>query len=183
MFEPRFWEMWSWAYHRLQFLSLNNHRHPVYSWPLHSNFAIFQNKRVSINKDELKSTSKAIETVHNLCCNENKGASELVAELSTLYQCIRWAETGPGPQLLEVLVRGGSAAEGKCLCGPLCENILTVEHVKLWSESSFQNRTSDSLESFSWGHISWFPQTTCPSCVTERAFLCHWKKMRDYFVF
>lgn len=49
----------------------------------------FQNKRVSIGKDELKSTSKAIETVHSLCCNENKGASELVAELSTLYQCIR----------------------------------------------------------------------------------------------
>lgn len=49
----------------------------------------FQNKRVSIGKDELKSTSKAVETVHNLCCNENKGASELVAELSTLYQCIR----------------------------------------------------------------------------------------------
>lgn len=49
----------------------------------------FQNKRVSINKDELKSTSKAVETVHSLCCNENKGASELVAELSTLYQCIR----------------------------------------------------------------------------------------------
>lgn len=48
-----------------------------------------QNKRMNINKDELKSTSKAIETVHNLCCNENKGASELVAELSTLYQCIR----------------------------------------------------------------------------------------------
>lgn len=52
--------------------------------PLHS-----QNKRVNINKDELKSTSKAIETVHNLCCNENKGATELVAELGTLYQCIR----------------------------------------------------------------------------------------------
>lgn len=48
-----------------------------------------KNKRVSIGKDELKSTSKAVETVHNLCCNENKGASELVAELSTLYQCIR----------------------------------------------------------------------------------------------
>lgn len=78
---------------RLKFLSLNNQSHPVYSQLLHSNFAIFQNKRVSINKDELKSTSKAIETVHNLCCNENKGASELVAELSTLYQCIRWAES------------------------------------------------------------------------------------------
>lgn len=50
----------------------------------------FQNKRVNINKDELKSTSKAIETVHNLCCNENKGATELIAELGTLYQCIRW---------------------------------------------------------------------------------------------
>lgn len=49
-----------------------------------------QNKRVNINKDELKSTSKAIETVHSLCCNENKGATELIAELGTLYQCIRW---------------------------------------------------------------------------------------------
>ncbi|EHB08448.1 Negative elongation factor D [Heterocephalus glaber] len=49
-----------------------------------------KNKRVSNNKDELKSTSKAMETVHNLGCSENKGASELVAELSTLYQCIRF---------------------------------------------------------------------------------------------
>lgn len=28
--------------------------------------------------------------MHGLCCNENKGACELVAELSTLYQCIRF---------------------------------------------------------------------------------------------
>uniref|UniRef100_A0A670I151 Negative elongation factor complex member C/D n=1 Tax=Podarcis muralis TaxID=64176 RepID=A0A670I151_PODMU len=55
-----------------------------------------KNKRVSINKDELKSTTKAIETVHNLCCNENKGASELVAELSTLYQCIRFPVVAMG---------------------------------------------------------------------------------------
>ena len=55
-----------------------------------------KNKRVSIGKDELKSTSKAIETVHNLCCNENKGASELVAELSTLYQCIRFPVVAMG---------------------------------------------------------------------------------------
>uniref|UniRef100_A0A8C1HFI8 Negative elongation factor complex member C/D n=1 Tax=Cyprinus carpio carpio TaxID=630221 RepID=A0A8C1HFI8_CYPCA len=54
------------------------------------------NKRVNINKDELKSTSKAIETVHNLCCNENKGATELVAELSTLYQCIRFPVVAMG---------------------------------------------------------------------------------------
>lgn len=56
---------------------------------IHGLASCSQNKRVGINKDELKSTSKAVETVHNLCCNENKGASELVAELSTLYQCIR----------------------------------------------------------------------------------------------
>lgn len=55
-----------------------------------------KNKRVSIGKDELKSTSKAVETVHNLCCNENKGASELVAELSTLYQCIRFPVVAMG---------------------------------------------------------------------------------------
>uniref|UniRef100_A0A2K5IT93 Negative elongation factor complex member C/D n=1 Tax=Colobus angolensis palliatus TaxID=336983 RepID=A0A2K5IT93_COLAP len=55
-----------------------------------------KNKRVSINKDKLKSTSKAVETVHNLCCNENKGASELVAELSTLYQCIRFPVVAMG---------------------------------------------------------------------------------------
>uniref|UniRef100_A0A8C5QZP7 Negative elongation factor complex member C/D n=1 Tax=Leptobrachium leishanense TaxID=445787 RepID=A0A8C5QZP7_9ANUR len=55
-----------------------------------------KNKRVNINKDELKPTSKAIETMHNLCCNENKGASELVAELSTLYQCIRFPVVAMG---------------------------------------------------------------------------------------
>ncbi|XP_030636118.1 negative elongation factor C/D isoform X1 [Chanos chanos] len=55
-----------------------------------------KNKRVNINKDELKSTSKAIETVHCLCCNENKGATELIAELSTLYQCIRFPVVAMG---------------------------------------------------------------------------------------
>ncbi|KAK1901457.1 Negative elongation factor D [Dissostichus eleginoides] len=55
-----------------------------------------KNKRVNINKDELKSSSKAIETVHNLCCNENKGATELVAELGTLYQCIRFPVVAMG---------------------------------------------------------------------------------------
>lgn len=82
----------------------------------------------------------------------------------------------------KVLLRRGSTAKGKRLCGLLCENILAAEYVKLWSESSFQNCTSDYLESLSWGHKFWLPQTTCPSCVTERDFRCHWKKMTDYFV-
>lgn len=40
------------------------------------------------NKDELKATIKAIETVHNIC-NLNKGSSEVIAELGTIYQCLK----------------------------------------------------------------------------------------------
>lgn len=42
-----------------------------------------------INKDELKTTIQAIEKVHNIC-NINKGSTELIAELHTLYQSIRY---------------------------------------------------------------------------------------------
>lgn len=42
-----------------------------------------------INKDELKPTIQAIEKVHNIC-NVNKGSTELIAELHTLYNCIRY---------------------------------------------------------------------------------------------
>ncbi|KAF7278470.1 negative elongation factor complex member TH1 [Rhynchophorus ferrugineus] len=41
------------------------------------------------NKDELQPTIRAIETVHNIC-NGNKGSSELMAELATLYQSLRF---------------------------------------------------------------------------------------------
>ena len=41
-----------------------------------------------INKDDLKTTIQAVEKVHNIC-NTNKSSTELVAEISTLYQCIR----------------------------------------------------------------------------------------------
>lgn len=44
-------------------------------------------KRMS-NKDELKATVNAIQTVHNIC-NVNKGSSELMTDLVTLYQCLR----------------------------------------------------------------------------------------------
>lgn len=44
-----------------------------------------------INKDELKTTIQAIEKVHNIC-NINKGSTELIAELHTLYQCIRYID-------------------------------------------------------------------------------------------
>ncbi|KAG5887037.1 hypothetical protein JTB14_029996 [Gonioctena quinquepunctata] len=45
-------------------------------------------KRTS-NKDELQPTIRAIETVHNIC-NGNKGSSELIAELSTIYQSLKF---------------------------------------------------------------------------------------------
>jgi negative elongation factor C/D len=41
-----------------------------------------------VNKDDLKTTIQAIEKVHNTC-NTNKGSTELIAEINTLYQCIR----------------------------------------------------------------------------------------------
>jgi len=47
-----------------------------------------KNNTRKINKDELKTTIQAIEKVHNIC-NINKGSTELIAELHTLYQCIR----------------------------------------------------------------------------------------------
>ncbi|XP_076370703.1 negative elongation factor complex member TH1 isoform X2 [Tachypleus tridentatus] len=45
--------------------------------------------RKTLNKDELKATTQAVEKVH-MICNEKKGSSELIAELNTLYQCIRF---------------------------------------------------------------------------------------------
>lgn len=39
-------------------------------------------------KDELKATVQAIEKVHAVCCS-SASSSELVAELPTLYHCIR----------------------------------------------------------------------------------------------
>ncbi|RLU19034.1 hypothetical protein DMN91_009392 [Ooceraea biroi] len=47
------------------------------------------------NKDDLKTTTQAIEKVHNIC-NINKGSSELIAELNTLYQCIRFPVVSVG---------------------------------------------------------------------------------------
>ena len=44
-------------------------------------------KRV-VNRDELQATIHSIETVHNIC-NTNKGSSELMAELATIYQCLK----------------------------------------------------------------------------------------------
>ncbi|XP_069686979.1 negative elongation factor D isoform X2 [Periplaneta americana] len=54
-----------------------------------------QTARKTLNKDELKATIQAIEKVHSIC-NINKGSTELIAELSTLYQCIRFPVVSVG---------------------------------------------------------------------------------------
>ncbi|XP_058823472.1 negative elongation factor D-like [Topomyia yanbarensis] len=47
------------------------------------------------NKDELKATIQAVEKVHAIC-NVNRGSTELIAEISTLYNCIRFPVVGVG---------------------------------------------------------------------------------------
>ncbi|XP_049544994.1 negative elongation factor D [Anopheles darlingi] len=47
------------------------------------------------NKDELKGTISAVEKVHEIC-NVSRGSSELVADISTLYNCIRYPVVGVG---------------------------------------------------------------------------------------
>ncbi|BFG01556.1 negative elongation factor D [Drosophila miranda] len=49
----------------------------------------------TLNKDELKSTIQAIEKAHAIC-NVGQGTSELIAELQTLYNCIKYPVVGVG---------------------------------------------------------------------------------------
>lgn len=51
--------------------------------------------RKSINRDELKQTSQAVEKVGSIIC-ENKISSDLICEVGTLYQCIRFPVVGTG---------------------------------------------------------------------------------------
>ena len=42
-----------------------------------------------LNRDELKTTSQAIDKIHLLCVQETKKGSQLLAEVGVLFQCIR----------------------------------------------------------------------------------------------
>lgn len=53
------------------------------------------NKQKVLHKEELKATQLAIEQVHNIC-NLNKGSNDLVAEIQTLYNCIKYPVVGVG---------------------------------------------------------------------------------------
>ncbi|XP_071785026.1 negative elongation factor D-like [Asterias amurensis] len=71
----------------------SEHRHKytyllAYSASVHEIYK--KEKRSSLNKDELKSTSTAIEKAHSICSNDQKVGSELTAELTAFYQCVRY---------------------------------------------------------------------------------------------
>lgn len=49
---------------------------------------LFKGQRKSINKDELKPTTQALERVQSLCA-ENKSSSELISDINTLFLNIK----------------------------------------------------------------------------------------------
>ena len=51
-------------------------------------FLSLQGNRKSIHKDELKTTMMAVEKAHTLCL-ENKGSSELIADIGALFGCLK----------------------------------------------------------------------------------------------
>lgn len=53
------------------------------------------NKPKVIHKEELKPTIQAIEQVHSIC-NLNKGSTDLIAEIQTIYSCIKFPVVGVG---------------------------------------------------------------------------------------
>lgn len=52
------------------------------------NFFLLKGQRKSINKDELKPTTQALERVQSLCA-ENKSSSELISDINTLFLNIK----------------------------------------------------------------------------------------------
>lgn len=73
-------------------VKLNPEHKPKYSFLLAYAASVHETHkkgvRKTLNKEELYPTSQAIDKVHNIC-NESKGSAELIAEVATLYHCIR----------------------------------------------------------------------------------------------
>jgi len=58
-------------------------------------YSVKKGGRKTINKDEVKGTMQALEKVHSIC-SSTKGNMELLAELDTLYKCIKFAVVSLG---------------------------------------------------------------------------------------
>lgn len=69
-------------------IKLNPEHKSKYIFLLAYGASVFEVNKKALNKDELKLTMQAVEKVHTIC-STTKGSSELLAELTTLYHCIR----------------------------------------------------------------------------------------------
>lgn len=67
----------------------------AYASSVCDNWNFKRGTRKSLNKEELKGTTQAVEKVHSIC-SISKGSTELIAELGTLYQCIRFPVVSVG---------------------------------------------------------------------------------------
>lgn len=78
--------------HKAKYIYLLAYASSVYETPLGrkgSSKGSSKTPSLNTNKDELKATIAAIEKVNIICTEKTGGSSELLAELSTLYQCIK----------------------------------------------------------------------------------------------
>lgn len=76
-------------------VKLNPEHKSKYIYLLAYAASVSEAAKKSLNKEELKITMQAIEKVHTIC-STSKGSTELIAELSTLYQCIRFPVVSVG---------------------------------------------------------------------------------------
>ncbi|RZF32327.1 hypothetical protein LSTR_LSTR001791 [Laodelphax striatellus] len=76
-------------------VKLNPEHKSKYIYLLAYAASVSETGRKNINKEELKVTVQAVEKVHTICTTI-KGSSELIAELSALYQCIRFPVVSVG---------------------------------------------------------------------------------------
>ncbi|XP_054274873.1 negative elongation factor D-like [Macrosteles quadrilineatus] len=74
---------------------LNPEHKSKYIFLLAYGASVFEANKKTLNKEELKMTMGAIEKVHTIC-STIKGSSELIAELNTLYHCIRYPVVSVG---------------------------------------------------------------------------------------
>lgn len=75
--------------HKGKYIYLLGYSASVYETPKKGN------RPRQVNRDDLKPTQQAIEKVHNIC-QGGKSCMELIAEINTLYQCIRFPVVSVG---------------------------------------------------------------------------------------
>jgi len=76
--------------HKLKYIYLL-----AYAASVCDTWSLKKGSRKSLNKEEVRGTTQALEKVHGICSN-GKGSLELVAELTSLYTCIKFPVVSVG---------------------------------------------------------------------------------------